>query len=69
MNQDLKRRIGRDFLVDYGRSAESHRGAFWNLVQAIEALLEGKEDPGLEAAVEASLTLLEYHDWSNHTHH
>jgi hypothetical protein len=64
VNVDLKRRIGRDFIVDHARHAEAHREAFWHLLKAIEAITEDDDSPALEAAVESALTLLEYHDWS-----
>lgn len=66
MNEDLKRRIGRDFLTDPARSAEAHRAAFWSLLQSLESLTEAAEFPGLSEAVLSSLELLELHDHDYH---
>jgi hypothetical protein len=62
MNEDLKRRIGRDFLLDPARLSEAHRKAFWSLLQDIERLTEAQEYPGLQEAVESALDLLELYD-------
>lgn len=69
MNEDLKRRIGRDFLTDHGRQSEAHRGAFWQLVKALEAVTEDADSPALDAAVESALVLLEYNDWNQTSSH
>jgi hypothetical protein len=66
MNEDLKRRIGRDFLTDPARSAEAHRAALWSLLQSLERLTDATELAGLSEAVESCLELLELHDHEYH---
>lgn len=66
MDEKLKRRIGRDFLLDPARLSEAHREAFWSLVQSLERLTDAVEVPGLSEAVESALELLELHDHDYH---